>query len=460
MGYLCPMTQVNRKALSFGFIVGTASLAFVVSQLDVSIVNIALPQIAKSFSAGVSSLQWIVDAYTIAFAVLMLSAGGMSDLLGSKRIFQLGLLVFGLVSMGCGLSWSPFSLICFRVLQGMGSAIMIPSSLSILNQSFSHEPTNRARAVALWTAAGGVSIAAGPILGGILIHISSWRMIFFVNLPICLIGIICSTRLIDNEQQAKRGFDLPGQFTWMLALTALIAAIIEWHHLGGEHPLIYGGLIFSACTLCLFLWIEKKAKHPILPLDLFKKSNFNFLIGLGMLLNGAYYGTIFVLSLYLQQVLHYSSLSAGLAFLPLTAGFIISNLVSSKVMARFGTRVPILIGMAIFIGGFIILLIAKANTPYWELFIPFITIPLGMGLAVPAMTTGILATVDKARSGIASAVLNTTRQAAGAVGVAVFGAMTNGGGAAIVHAIMISALISAGGIAVYWVLIYKYLKKS
>src|ERR1700753_1699085 len=193
--------MTSNKSLSFGFIVFTASLAFVVSQLDVSIVNIALPQIAKSFSADVSELQWIVDAYTIAFAVLMLSAGGMSDLLGSKRIFQLGLVLFGLASMGCGISWSPFSLIAFRVLQGMGSAIMIPSSLSILNQNFSHEPTNRARAVAFWTAAGGVSIAAGPILGGILLHISTWRMIFFVNLPICLAGIIFSTRLIDNERQ-------------------------------------------------------------------------------------------------------------------------------------------------------------------------------------------------------------------------------------------------------------------
>ncbi|MBS1520324.1 MAG: MFS transporter [Bacteroidetes bacterium] len=452
--------MTSNNSLSFGFIVGTASLAFVVSQLDVSIVNIALPQIEKSFSAGVSALQWIVDAYTIAFAVFMLSAGGMSDLLGSKRIFQLGLFIFGLASLGCGLSWSPVSLIGFRVLQGIGSAVMIPSSLSILNHNFSHQPNDRARAVALWTAAGGVSIAAGPILGGLLIHISNWRMIFFVNLPFCLAGTLCSFRLTTNGRQSNKGFDLPGQFTWMLALTALIASIIEWHHLGPKHPLIYGGLIFSTIALIIFLQIERKAKAPILPLDLFKKSNFNFLVGLGMLLNGAYYGTIFVLSLYLQQVLHYSSLNAGMAFLPLTAGFIISNLISSKVMAKFGTRVPILIGVSIFVAGFIMLLIAKDNTPYWQLFIPFLTIPLGMGLAVPAMTTGILSTVDKTRSGIASAVLNTTRQAAGAVGVAVFGAMTNGGTGAIVHAITISAIISAGGLLIYGILICKYLKAA
>jgi len=448
------------KSLSFGFIVGTASLAFVVSQLDVSIVNVALPQISKSFSADVSVLQWIVDAYTIAFAVFMLSAGGMSDLIGSKRIFQLGLLIFGVASLGCGISWSSVSLIGFRVLQGMGSAIMIPSSLSIINHNFSHQPHDRARAVALWTAAGGVAMAAGPILGGLLMHISNWRMIFFVNLPVCLAGILCSFKLITNGRTPNKGFDLPGQFTWMLALTALIASIIEWHHLGPEHPLIYGGLIFSAIALLIFLRIERKAKAPILPLDLFKISNFNFLVGLGMLFNGAYYGTIFILSLYLQQVLHYSSLSAGLGFLPLTAGFIISNLISSKMMPKYGTRIPILIGVGIFVAGFVMLLIAKDNTPYWQLFIPFFTIPLGMGLAVPAMTTGILSTVDKTRSGIASAVLNTTRQAAGAVGVAVFGAMTNGGAAAIIHAITISAIISAGGLFIYGVLIYKYLKTT
>jgi DHA2 family methylenomycin A resistance protein-like MFS transporter len=456
-----PIESVAAKAIpSFIFIVGTTSMAFVVSQLDVSIVNIALPQISKSFAADISELQWIVDAYTIAFAVLMLSAGGMGDLLGSKRLFQFGLLVFGIASVGCGLSWNPFSLICFRVLQGIGAAIMIPSSLSILNQSFSHNKTQRSRAVALWTAAGGVSIAAGPVLGGLLIHISSWRMIFFVNIPLCLVGLLLSIRLKESEKHPNKGFDIPGQLIWMLALTALIAAIIEWHHLGLKHPLIYGGLIFSAIMMVLFFWIEKKAIAPILPLDLFKSPTFNILVLLGIMFNGAYYGTVFVLSLYLQNVLHYSSLAAGMAFLPLTTGFIISNLISGKLMAKYGTRVPILAGLVIAIIGFAGLLIAQSGTPYWQLSIPFITIPLGMGLAVPAMTTGILASVTKTRSGTASAVLNTTRQAAGAMGVAVFGAMANGGPAAIVNAITVSSIISACGLFGIALLIFKYLKTS
>jgi DHA2 family methylenomycin A resistance protein-like MFS transporter len=445
---------------SFGFVVGTTSLAFVVSQLDVSIVNIALPQISRSFSAGISSLQWMVDAYTIAFAVLMLSAGGMSDLLGAKRLFQAGLFVFGLSSIGCGLSWNPFSLIGFRILQGIGAAIMIPSSLSILNHTFSHEPVLRARAVALWTAAGGVSIAAGPILGGCLIHFSNWRMIFFVNIPLCLIGMLLSVRLMESERQPAKGFDIPGQLTWMLVLTAAIAAIIEWHNLGFSHPLIYGGLILSLVLLFWFIRIEKKATAPILPLDLFHSPNFNVLLLLGIILNSSYYGTVFVLSLYVQDVLHYPPLLAGLSFLPLTAGFIISNLVSGRLLARYSPRVPILAGLLLGITGFAGLLIAKSDTPYRQLFLPFITIPLGMGLAVPAMTTGILASVTKTRSGTASAVLNTTRQAAGAMGVAVFGSMAYGGTRAIVHAITVSAVISICILLAGAAAIYRYLSRS
>src|SRR5450755_2868221 len=219
-----------NSSKQFGFVVGTTSLAFVVSQLDVSIVNVALPRIGKSLHTGVSTLQWIVDAYTIAFAVLMLSAGGISDLLGSKRLFQLGMLVFGMTSVGCGMAWSPLALVAFRTLQGMGSAIMIPSSLSILNHTFSDEPDQRARAVSFWTAGGGIAIAAGPVLGGLLLHIADWRWIFFVNVPICIAGLLCSTRLPESEKNDNHGFDIPGQILWMLALTTFIAAIIEWRH--------------------------------------------------------------------------------------------------------------------------------------------------------------------------------------------------------------------------------------
>ena len=454
------LKTTTGTASSFIFIVGTTSLAFVISQLDVSIVNIALPQISRSLNADISELQWIVDAYTIAFAGLMLSAGGMGDLLGSKKLFQYGLLFFGIASVGCGLSWSPFSLIGFRVMQGVCAAAMIPSSLSILNQSFAHEKKRRGKAVAWWTAAGGVSIAAGPVLGGMLIHVSNWRMIFFVNIPICLAGLLLSTRLKESEKHANKGFDIPGQLTWMLALTILIAAIIELHHLGFNSPIIYESLIFSALLFLLFYGIEKKSVAPILPPDLFTSSTFNVLVVVGIVLNATYYGTVFVLSLYLQDVLHYASLTAGIAFLPLTAGFIISNIISGRLMEKFSIRVPILSGLIIGSLGFFLLLLARENSPYWQLFIPFLTIPMGMGLVVPAMTTGILSTVTKTRSGTASAVLNTSRQAAGAMGVAAFGAMANGGPNAIVHAIVACSIVSAIAICCLIFLIRIYLKTT
>jgi DHA2 family methylenomycin A resistance protein-like MFS transporter len=448
------------KNLSFGYIVGTTSLAFVVSQLDVSIVNIALPSIAKAFSADVSALQWIADAYTIAFAALMLSAGGISDRLGSKRVFQSGLVIFGLASAGCGLAWDVNSLIGFRALQGLGAATMIPSSLSILNQAFSHEADQRARAVALWTMAGGISIAAGPILGGLFLHITSWRMIFIVNIPICLVGVFLSTKLEESQRHPGKGLDIPGQLMWMLALTAFITGIIEWHGLGLHHPLIIGCFLFSLVMMLLFLVVERRSKTPILPLDLFRAPVFNVLLLLGIIVNNAYYGTVFVLSLYLQNALHYTSVRAGLAFLPLTGGFVISNLLSGKLMTKYGIRLPLLLGAMLAAVGYAGLLFAGPDTAYWLLFIPFIIIPLGMGVAVPAMTTGILASVDKTRSGTASAILNTTRQAAGAMGVAIFGAMVNGGAGSIVAAVRISGVISCGSLVLVAVLIYRFIWRT
>jgi DHA2 family methylenomycin A resistance protein-like MFS transporter len=443
---------------SFGWTVAITSLAFVVAQLDVSIVNIALPQIALTYKANVSTLQWVIDAYTLAFAVLMLSAGNLSDLLGAKRIFQLGMLIFGIASVGCGFAGTSTVLIGFRVLQGIGAATMIPSSLAILNQTFAHDPPKRARAVGLWTAAGSAAIAAGPVVGGLIMQISDWRFIFYVNVPLCLAGILLSFRLPQKSSPSKRSFDIPGQMTWMLSVTALIAVIIECPKLGFKDPLIFGGLLFSAVMLVIFLILEKKVKFPMLPLHLFQSANFNLLLSVGAVLNGAYYGTIFILSLYLQNVLHYPSLRAGLAFLPLTAGFVISNLLSGRIINKFGIRRPILIGLAMFAIGFCGLFITKTDTPYWQLFIPFLVIPMGMGLAVPSMTTGILASVDKSLSGTASAALNTVRQTAGAIGVASFGAMAVGGGYAILHAITVTAVIAITFTFIILCLCFKYLK--
>jgi DHA2 family methylenomycin A resistance protein-like MFS transporter len=443
---------------SFRWTVLVTSLAFVVAQLDVSIVNLALPQIAETYHTGISTLQWIVDAYTLAFAVLMLSAGSIGDRLGSKRIFQVGMIVFGIASLGCALAPGPMYLILFRVVQGIGAAMMIPSSLSLLNQSFAHQPEVRAKALGWWTAAGSAAMAAGPTLGGLLIELSGWRFIFLINIPICLAGYLMSFRLSEvRVKTSAKHLDFAGQATWAVSITAFIASIIEWPRAGFENPLVIDGLAVSLVTLIIFLLIERKSSQPILPFHLFHSGSFNALLALGAVLNCSYYGTVFVLSLYVQKVLHYSALRAGLAFIPLTAGFAISNVVSAGIINKYGIWKPILAGLALFAIGFGGLLLAGAATPYIELFFPFLIISGGMGLAVPAMINGILSSVEKQLSGTASAILTTTRQTAGAIGVAAMGAMAAGGNAAILGGVFKASVTSIGFtlfafVVIYWLL--------
>lgn len=445
----------------YGWTIAVTSLAFVVAQLDVSIVNIALPQISNSFKVSISGLQWIIDGYTLAFAVLMLSAGNLSDLFGPKRLFQAGMLIFGLASIGCGLAPGTNSLIAARVLQGVGAATMIPSSLALLNQTFAHIPEKRSKAVGLWTAAGSSAIAAGPIVGGLVIQLSDWRYIFLINVPICLAGLLLTFRLKQESVAAvTRSFDVKGQIAWMLAITLLIAAVIEGPELGFGNPVIYGSLILGAISFIVFITIEKKVKFPMLPLTLFRSASFNTLLILGALLNGFYYGTIFILSLYLQKVLNYTPLNSGLAFLPLTAGFVISNILSGRIINRYGIRIPILLGTFTFATGFSGLLVAGSGTPYWQLFVPFLLISLGMGMAVPSMTTGILSSVDKSLTGTASAALNTVRQSAGAIGVAVFGALAAGGDHAIIDTVSVSIIAAVTCSAVVAFLCFRNLQRG
>jgi MFS transporter, DHA2 family, methylenomycin A resistance protein len=430
--------------------VTASSVGFVVSQLDVSIVNVALSSIGRDLHASVASLQWTVDSYALAFSALMLSAGSLGDRFGARRLFVGGLVLFALASLGCAFSADAAQLVIARAMQGVGAAAMLPNSLALLNAACGHDRRVRARAVGLWTAAGAVSIAAGPIVGGVLIAAFGWRSIFWVNLPICALGIVATLLWVDdarNDRGVARGIDLPGQALAIVALAAFVGAVIELRPLGAAHPLVIGGLVLALAAGGAFIVIERKSRAPMLPLSLFAERTFSAAVIFGIGVNLTYYGMVFVLSLYLQRVLGHTPLQTGLAFLPLTGGFLISNLASGPVVARFGSRGPMIAGALIDAAGFGALAFVDATTPTAALLVPFLLIPSGMGLAVPAMTTALLGTVGQQRAGTASAVLNTARQAAGAVGVALFGALAgHGDGAAgtghIVDAVRWSAGIS------------------
>ena len=404
-----------------------ASFAFIIVQLDVTIVNVALPAIGRELGAGVSALQWVVDAYTLGFAVFLLSAGVLGDRFGARRVFLSGFALFTLASLACALAPTALALNLARAVQGVGAALLVPSSLAILNAAYAGDRAQLAQAIAWWTAAGGVSIAAGPVLGGLLMSFSGWRSIFWVNVPICLLGFGLTLRVVPalRGKEPARSFDAGGQVLAIVALTAFIGAVIEFNALGASSPLVQGALLAALAAAVLFVRSQRRSAAPMLPLGLFRDIGFSGAVLFGVLVNFAYYGVIFVLSFHLQKVRGFSVMHAGLVFLPLTGTFIFSNIASGRLQARLGSRTPMIVGAVIGAAGYALLGIfgVAHDATFLEMLPGLALIPAGMGLAVPAMTTSILAGVDRAQAGTASAVLNTARQVGGALGVAIFGAM-------------------------------------
>ena len=418
-------------------------------QLDVTIVNVALPRIGTDLGTGVAGLQWVVDAYALVFAALLLTAGFLGDRFGARRIYLAGLGLFALVSLACGVATGATALVIGRALQGVGAAAMLPSSLTLLNNASGHDGGLRAWAVGWWTAAGSITIAAGPIVGGLILGVTSWRAIFFVNLPVCALGAILTLRVPEAEPAERgRGFDPLGQILGIVALGVLVGAVIEAKPLGLLHPFVLTGFALGLLAVVGFVLAEAKATTPMLPLALFRAPGFAVCVLYGMAVNLTYYGIVFVLSLYLQRGLGYGAVQTGFAYLPLTATFFVVNVLSGTLVARFGSRPPMIWGALVDALGFALLLRLDTHSPYIAMVLPFALMPAGMGTGVPAMTTAVLAAVGREMSGVAAAVLNAARQAGGAMGVALFGALA--GGASVtdgLHAAAIVAIVLLLGVS-------------
>lgn len=412
-----PDKDSRKKALTLM----AMSLGFVVVQLDVTVVNVALQSIGTSMGGGVAGLQWVVNAYTIAFASLILTAGAAGDRFGARRVFIAGFAVFMAGSLVCALAPSLGVLIAARVTQGIGAAILVPSSLALLNHAFVGDQ-ERTRAVAIWAAGASAGLAAGPVVGGLLIAAIGWRSIFFINLPLGLFGIWLTWRYAEETTQTgDRQLDVPGQVFAIVALADLAAATIAGGKLGWTHPLVLTGLAFFVAAAAAFVIRETKAQSPMLPLSIFRNRIFSAATLIGLLINIAFYGLIFVFSLFFQQIKGYDALKTGLAFLPMTAVLLVTNLFASRLSAKFGARVPIFVGQTIFLAGCLSLIKMNGETPYAAMMLQLLAIGGGLGLLVPPMTSVLLGTVKKEQSGIASGVLNSARQAGSVVGVALFG---------------------------------------
>ena len=436
---------VSRR-VGIGPVIAATSLGFVLVQLDVSILNVALARIGAVLGTGVVGLQWVVDAYTIAFASLMLSAGALGDRIGARRAYMSGFILFVLASLGCGLAPGVGTLIAARAVQGIGAALLVPCSLALLTHACRGDATARGQAISLWTAAASVSLAAGPVLGGVLIDTLGWRTIFFINLPIGAAGLWLTQVFVEDTPQRDSGFDGMGQALALVTLLVLTGTVIEAGRLGFGSAIALCGFAVAAVAGTCFVVVEARGQDPMLPLHFFRQPTFSSAAAIGLLINLTLYGGIFVLGLYLQQIRRYSPMVAGFAFLPFPVALGVSNLAAGRLGGRPRLGVPIAGGLLLGGVGFLLLRHLGVATSYAAMVPGLVVIPAGIGLAVPLMTSALLSTVPGSRSGVAAGVLNTVRQAGGGIGVALFGAlMAVRGVPGIQTAFVASAVLLAGG---------------
>jgi MFS transporter, DHA2 family, methylenomycin A resistance protein len=418
-------------------------LGFFIIQLDVTIVNVALPTIQRDIGGTVAGLQWIVDGYTLALASLMLTAGSVADRVGARRIFVIGIAVFATASACCALAPDLGMLIAARVVQGLGASALLPCSLALIVHQYP-DRSQRARALGIWGALGSLGVAIGPVIGGLLVEAVTWRAIFWVNVPICAATAVLVLRAVrESPPQPNRHTDAVGLVLGLAALAGATAGFIEAGQQGWLAPapasLIGGGIVLAV----LFVLAERHQRDPMLPLGLFRTRAFTATTGVGALFNLCLYGTLICLSLYLQQARHTSAAATGLLLLPMSAFVGVGSVISGRVTARLGARLPMIAGLTCAACGTVVLSLVDPATPLGLLVGGSVLLGL-VSLAMPAMTAVAVGSAGREHAGLASGVLNSARQAGGALGVALLGALlASGGGHA--QALRLPMLAATGG---------------
>jgi MFS transporter, DHA2 family, methylenomycin A resistance protein len=425
-----PRTEA-RPASALALVV--ICLGYFMVIVDATIENVALPAIGRNLHGGVTGLQWVVDAYTLSFAGLLLTGGALAERLGARRVFTAGLVVFAAASAACGLA------------PGMGvlvSARLVPSSLVLLQAAY---PTReqRARAFGVWGAIAGIGAASGPVIGGLLVTGWSWRGVFFLNLPFALAALALVRRSVPAALPRPRGVDLAGQLLGIAGLALLTWSLVEAGHAGWAAPGVLAGFCLSAAAWAGFAWAEHRAADPMLPLRMFARPAFRAGAAVGLLINLGFYGQLFLMSLYLQDIRGYSALVAGLAMLPEAALLTVASMASGRIMARTGPRLPMLAGLLLGGAGLLGLTVAGPATDYAFLVVPMAAAGFGIALTMPAATAAVIEAAPADRGGIASGVINASRQAGGVLGVALLGSLADGR-AGFIPGLHVGLVIAAG----------------
>ena len=411
--------EENRK----WWTLGAVAFALFMIMLDNTVVNVALPSIQRDLGIGLSELEWMVNAYALTFAVLMLSGGKLADFFGRRRVFLIGLAIFTLSSLACGLATTGGTLIGARMLQGVGAAIMMPATLSIISATF--PPHQRGMAIGIWAGVSAMALAIGPLIGGLITEHINWSWIFFLNVPIGVLGIVVSALVIDESRDtsADQRLDIPGLLASAVALFALTFALIEANAYGWGDPVILGLFVLSAVAFAAFVWLELHQRSPMLDLSLFRSSTFAGANVVALLVTLAMFGVFFFMSIYMQNVLGYSATKTGAAFLPMTVLIILIAPAAGKFSDRIGSRWLMTAGMTCLTVALVIFSRLGLDSGFWDIAPGLVVGGLGMGLVMTPLTAAALGSVPVAKSGVGSGVLNTFRQVGGALGIAVMGAI-------------------------------------
>jgi EmrB/QacA subfamily drug resistance transporter len=416
------VTDENRR----WWTLGAMCFALFMLMLDNTVVNVALPSIQRDLHASLSALEWTINAYTLTLAVFMVTGGRLGDIFGRRRMFLFGVVLFGLSSLAIGVSPNGTVLVAFRALQGIGAAFMMPATLSIITQAFPAE--QRGMAIGTWAGVSAMALAIGPVLGGFLTESVSWRAIFFLNPPIALVAIavtLFATRE-SRDETVGRSVDYPGIATLTVSLTALVLALVEgnsWHW--GSAGIVS---LFAVAVLGLsaFVWIELHSRAPMVQFAFFRSRAFLGSNLVAFFVTFAMFSQFFFLTLYMQNVLHYSPLQAGIRFLPSTVLIIATGPIAGRLSDRIGSRPLMTLGLLLVSTALLIQSGLTVHSGYGLLLPGFILMGLGMGLVMSPMSTAAMNAVDRTKAGVASGTLSMSRMVGGTFGVAVMGALVTG----------------------------------
>jgi EmrB/QacA subfamily drug resistance transporter len=413
------ITDENRR----WWTLGAMCFALFMIMLDNTVVNVALPSIQRDLHATLSSLEWTVNAYTLTFAVLLVTGGRLGDIFGRRRMFIFGVMVFGLASLAIGFAPNDGALVAFRAVQGIGAAFMMPATLSIITQAF--PPHERGTAIGTWAGVSALALAIGPVVGGFLTEQVSWRAIFFINPPIALIAIAVTLFAASEsrDETVSRRVDIPGIVALTIGLTALVLALVEgnsWHWgSGGEVSL----LVVAAVGLVAFVMIELRSSAPMIEFGFFRSRTFLGTNLVAFIVSFAMLAQFFFLALYMQNILHYTPLQTGLRFLPSTLVIIVMGPLAGRLTDRVGARIPMVLGLLLVAVALFIQSRLTIHSGYGLLLPGFVLMGLGMGLTMSPMSTAAMNAVDRTKAGVASGLLSMSRMVGGTFGVAVIGAL-------------------------------------